>query len=232
MIPLRDNIPSRRFPLMNTALIAANLAVFFHELGLASTGKLHQFILEYGLVPARIDAALLRPDPTSWSAYSTLITAIFIHGGWVHVLGNMLFLWVFGDNVEDRMGAFRYLVFFLLVGAIGNLAHALANPGLTAPTVGASGAVAGVLGAYMVSYPRARVLTLVFLGIFFTVLEIPAVLFLLYWFFLQVANGVASLSPMARLASGVAWWAHIGGFVSGMVLLPWFQRYRWRPPFD
>ncbi len=228
MIPLRDNIPSRRFPLMNLLLIAVNFLVFFHELSLGKRA-LYASIMTYGVVPAHLLEAVAHPSPTSGQVYATLVTAQFLHGGWLHIVGNMLFLWVFGDNVEDRMGRLRYLVFYLLVGALANLVFALAQPGSLLPTIGASGAIAGVLGAYLVAYPRARVMTLVILVVFVTIVQLPAWVFLLYWFFLQVTSGFASLSATAAQASGVAWWAHIGGFVFGAALIPLFQQYGWRP---
>jgi membrane associated rhomboid family serine protease len=141
-----------------------------------------------------------------------------------------VFLWVFGDNVEDRMGHGRYLIFYILAGVIGNVLFAWLNPTATVPTIGASGSIAGVLGAYLVSYPRARVLTVIFILFFFTVLELPAVILLLYWFALQVLNGLATLGGAAQ-STGVAWWVHVGGFTAGMLLLPIFaRRPAWRAP--
>lgn len=223
MIPLRDSIRSRTFAWVNLLLITANFAVFAHELSL-SPGALARMIETWGMVPNRLWQAAAGPwGPAPAHVYLTLVTAQFIHGGWVHILGNMVFLWVFGDNIEDRMGHLRYLFFYLLVGALGNLLFAFVNPGGLAPAIGASGAIAGVLGAYLWSYPRARVLTVIFIFIFFTVIEIPAVILLLYWFALQVVNGLASLGGAER-AAGVAWWAHIGGFLAGMLLVPLLAR--------
>lgn len=213
MIPLRDNIPSRRFPLMNLALIVATVLAFLYEVSLPLAER-QELIVRLGLVPARV----LSPAPGEGGLLD-LVIPVFLHGGWIHILGNMLFLWVFGDNVEDLMGPGRYLVFYLLAGVAGNLAHVLANPGSTVPTIGASGAVAGVLGAYLLHYPRARIVALVPLGIFLTTAEVPAIFFLALWFLLQLANGLASLGVNALNATGgVAWWAHVGGFVGGALL--------------
>lgn len=151
-----------------------------------------------------------------------LTTAMFLHGGWFHVLSNMLYLWIFGDNVEDRMGHLKYLVFYLLTGYVATIAHVLYSPLSKAPLIGASGAIAGVLGAYLILYPRAKVLTLVFIFIFFQVIPIPAVVFLGIWFILQLLSGTASLSGDA--AQSVAFWAHIGGFVAGLLLVKLFAR--------
>lgn len=228
MIPLRDNVPSGRFPLVNTLLIVANFIVFFHELSIGPAG-LTRLIDRWGIIPARLAPLLHHPSIGALPAYATLVSAQFIHGGWLHILGNMLFLFIFGDNVEDRMGHARYLFFYLLVGVVANAVYVLVSPASAVPTIGASGAIAGVLGAYLVSYPRARVLTLIILVIFVTVVRLPAWIFLLYWFFLQVISGFATLPSAAAAASGVAWWAHIGGFVAGALLIHLFAERRLRP---
>jgi membrane associated rhomboid family serine protease len=226
VIPLHDNIRSRSFAFVNLLLILANFAVFMHELNLSGAG-LNRFLQTWAMDPARVVQAL-RAGPLALGAahiYATLVTAEFIHGGWLHILGNMVFLWVFGDNVEDRMGHGRYLIFYILAGVIANTVFALVNPTATIPTIGASGSIAGVLGAYLVSYPRARVLTVILIVFFPLIVPIPAVLLLLYWFGLQLLNGLAALGGAAA-TSGVAWWAHVGGFVAGMVLLPLFAQRR------
>ncbi|MBX6350382.1 MAG: rhomboid family intramembrane serine protease [Clostridia bacterium] len=229
MIPYRDSVPSGRFPTVTVVLIALNLYVWFREWTLPAEG-LRLLAYELGVVPARIDLALTGPSAPDWGALSTLVTATFLHSSWLHVLGNMLFLWVFGDNVEARLGHVGFAVFYLAVGVAGNLAHVLANPGSLVPAIGASGAVAGVLGAYLLLHPGARVRTLIFLGIFITVIEVPAVILLLYWFAVQLANGLFAFQHPG--VATVAYWAHIGGFVAGMVLLRLFAPRtspRWGP---
>ncbi|HLK12772.1 MAG TPA: rhomboid family intramembrane serine protease [Candidatus Binatia bacterium] len=208
MIPLRDTIPSRRVPLVNHLLIAANVGVFLYELSLGS--RMEHFVLAHGLVPRTI------------SAHSVL-TSMFLHGSWFHVLANMLYLWIFGDNVEDRLGHLRYVLFYLLCGAAAAVAQTLTNPHSTVPMVGASGAIAGVTGAYLLFFPRARIVTLVPVLFFIQVVEVPAVFFLLFWFVMQLAAGLQALGVRQSLG-GVAFWAHVGGFVAGLVLGPLFAR--------
>lgn len=192
------------------SLIVVNVAVFVYEFALGR--GVNDLIMRNGLIPASLTSAgeaagvAFRPH--------ALITSIFLHGGWLHVGGNMLYLWIFGDNVEDRLGRIRFLVFYLLCGIAASLTHVLANPSSTVPTIGASGAIAGVLGAYFLLYPRSRVLTLVPLGFYLQVVQLPAFLFLGFWFLLQFVVGAASLSASGD-AGGVAWWAHVGGFVAG-----------------
>lgn len=210
MIPLRDVIPSRTRPIVNVALIALNAFVFVQQLGLGSD-EIEVFIRRFGLVPAAF----------SWA---TVLTSMFVHSGFMHFAGNMLYLWIFGDNVEDRMGHGRYLVFYLLAGTGAALAQTLTAPNSPVPMVGASGAIAGVMGAYFVLYPRSRVLTLIPFPI--TVIEIPAVFLLGLWFLMQFVNGLATLGPAAsgQLAGGVAFWAHAAGFGVGAVLVLLFRR--------
>ena len=218
MIPLRDENPSRTFPGVTVALIAACAAVFLRMTSLDGPG-LQAFVAAYGAVPARLLA-----DPLG--AAPTLVTSAFLHGGWVHLLGNMLYLWIFGDNVEERMGHGGFLAFYLLAAVAAGLTHTLLTPLSHRPLVGASGAIAGVLGAYLVLFPRARIVSLVPLGIFTRVVAVPAVVFLPLWFILQLVSGLASLTGEAET---VAWWAHVGGFVAGVVLVPLFARRRRRP---
>jgi membrane associated rhomboid family serine protease len=217
MIPLKDDIPSTRFPGVNTALIAVNCAVFLFEAGLG--GGLQPMILRHGIVPAR----LLSDGLTGWH---TILTSMFIHGGWAHLIGNMLYLFIFGDNVEDAMGHARYLLFYLLCGTGAAWAHVFSGPGSAVPTVGASGAIAGVLGAYLVLYPRAGVLTLIPLGFFFRIVRVPAVVVLGFWIVLQVVLGLASLPSAQGGHGGTAWFAHIGGFAAGLLLA---KPLSWRP---
>jgi len=225
MIPLGDNIPSRRFPFVNYLIIGANFLAFFYELSL---GKgLDTFITEWGAVPARVTDALSGGE-TSPAAFITLITSMFLHGGWLHILSNMLFLWIFGDNVEDSMGHIRYTVFYLLAGIAAGLAQVFVAPDSTAPGIGASGAIAGVLGAYLVMFPHAQVEVLIPWFLFFPIFKVPALLMLGIWFLTQFFNGVAALTIAHTSAGGVAWWAHIGGFVAGLLLVNLFrQRRRW-----
>lgn len=203
MIPLRDNIRSGRFPIVNVAIIAACVVVFLAQL--ATGGGEAWAFRPAMLIPGRTDPL---------SALQALLLSMFMHGGLLHIGGNMLFLWVFGDNVEDRMGHVRYLLFYLGAGIVATLAHsltALLGGGGDVPIVGASGAIAGVLGAYLVLLPYARVRTLIFLFVFVTVVELPAPIFLVYWFFIQLFQGVGSIG----IPTGVAYMAHIGGFAAG-----------------
>lgn len=194
-------------------LIVTNLVIFFYETSLGR--QFNSFITAYGVIPAYF---LTGP---ATDQIIRLTTAMFLHGNWFHVLSNMLYLWIFGDNIEDRMGHFRYLVFYLVTGYIATIVHIFSDPDSMSPLIGASGAIAGVLGAYLVLFPRAKVLTLVFIFIFIQIIPIPAVVFLGIWFILQLLNGTAGLSGVAQ---GVAFWAHIGGFVAGAFLVKLFDR--------
>ncbi len=214
MIPLYDTLHSRRFPLVNWLLIALNVLVFLYELSLSPAG-LDRLTRTWGLVPA-----LLARHPAQ--AWITIFTSMFLHGGWFHIISNMWVLFIFGDNVEDRMGGARYLVFYLLSGVAAALMQAFILPGSNTPTIGASGAIAGVLGAYLILYPRAKVASLVPILFIFTIIEIPAFIFLLFWFVSQLFSGWLTLQGTA--GSGVAWWAHVGGFVFGMVAVGLFSR--------
>lgn len=218
MIPLRDTIRSRRFPVVTVTIIVINVLVFLYQASLPREA-LEVLVRSYGLIPAR-DLPRLLDHPFSIATYTPFVTAIFLHGGWFHVLGNMLYLWVFGDNVEDSMGRGKFVLFYLLVGFAGSLAHMITSPGSPVPTIGASGAVAGILGAYFISFPRSRVLALIPVFIFFTLVEIPAVVFLVLWFGIQLLSGVASLAVTGQT---VAWWAHIGGFLAGVLLIRLFR---------
>jgi membrane associated rhomboid family serine protease len=214
LIPLRDSIRPRRKPFVNWLLIAANLAVFFYNLGMMPD-RLEEFYFRYGVVPSRVLSLLLSGSPLDPLIFP-FFAAMFIHGGWVHLVGNMWYLWIFGDNVEDRLGHFKYLLFYLAAGIIGSVAHVIANPTSPVPIIGASGAIAGVLGGYFISFPRSRILALVPIFFFVTLLEVPSVIYLALWFILQLFNGTLSLGGVAN---PVAWWAHIGGFLAGMVLI-------------
>jgi membrane associated rhomboid family serine protease len=216
MIPLRDENPSRTTPVVTRALIAANLAVFVWQLLLGPAA--HAFVLDHGLIPLRVTLALGGGLDDPAGALGTLLTSMFLHGGWLHVIGNMWYLFIFGDNIEDRLGHAGYLLFYLAAGLAAAAAHILADPGSRIPTLGASGAVAGVLGAYVVAFPRARVLTLVPLIVIVQVVALPAVVVLGLWLVFQFVSGTLSLG-MGGAGGGVAWWAHVGGFVFGAAVM-------------
>jgi membrane associated rhomboid family serine protease len=210
MIPLRDVIPSRSTPVVTIAIIVANALAFVYQLSLGDRGQ--AFIFDYGLVPAEFSIL-------------TLVTSMFLHGGVMHFGGNMLYLWIFGDNVEDRMGRGRFLTFYLLCGTAAALAQTWMVPSSQVPMVGASGAIAGVMGAYFVMYPRSRIVTLIPIFVFIQLIEVPAVVFLGIWFLMQFVSGVGSaLSPEAGITGGVAFWAHVAGFVAGVVAVHVFRR--------
>ncbi len=223
MIPIRDTIRSRTTPIVTILLIAANAIVFLQEARLGSA--LDQTIELLGFIPARFvfwrDLGGSALD--AWR-FIPLFTSMFLHGGWAHIAGNMLYLWVFGDNVEDSFGHTRFLLFYLFSGAAAALTLVLFMPDSAVPTVGASGAIAGVLGAYFVLYPRSRVVTLVPLFFIPWFVEIPAIAYLLIWFLMQLLNGTMELSAQAGRAGGIAWWAHAGGFVVGLLLALPFRR--------
>lgn len=214
MIPLRDSTRSRSFPIITVLLIIVNLYIYFQQAAMMLVQE-DLFLRQYALVPAFLTERL---QSSFWSAvlYPPLVTSLFLHGGWFHVIFNMLYLWIFGDNIEDNLGHVRFLVFYLLCGIIANLSHVLIDPLSPVPLVGASGAIAGVLGAYIITFPRSRITSLLVIFIFITIRDIPAVYFLLFWFILQLFNGLTSIGLMSN---SVAWWAHIGGFLSGMILM-------------
>lgn len=209
-IPLKDLNPHKTYPVVNTLLILANVVVFLFQLTL-TPHQYHSFVLAYATVPARIPA-FLNGHVAFGTAFLPILTSMFLHSGFLHIGGNMLFLWIFGDNVEDYFGHLPYLLFYLVCGVGSDLCHIIFNFHSAVPALGASGAISGVMGAYIILYPRARVLTLVI--IFF--LPIPAFIILGYWFLLQFVAGVTSVSGAAT--GGVAWWAHIGGFLLGMLI--------------
>ena len=216
MLPLSDSVQSRRTPVINLTLIALNVVAFLYELSLGP--RLTLFVDRYGAVPAQLTAALAgNPRVSHWVLLS-LLTAMFLHAGWLHLGGNMLFLWIFGDNVEDRLGHVTYLLFYLACGVVANLVEAYALPTSTIPAIGASGAIAGVLGAYFITYPGARVSVLLPIFLLFPIVEVPALIMIGIWFVTQFFSGVASLG-VAQQTGGTAWWAHVGGFVGGMILM-------------
>lgn len=218
MLPLKDNIPTDRFPIVTVILIAINTLVYIYEFLLGPA--VDEFLVKYGMTPYEITHNI-SAYPRAVPVYATLITSMFLHAGLLHVAGNMLFLWIFGNNVEDSMGRFRFVIFYLLCGLLASFAQILMGPDSPIPNVGASGAIAGVLGGYILLFPRARVTTLIFLGIFITWVELPAIVVLLFWITLQVLLGITGISS-AMADGGVAYFAHIGGFVAGIALIKVF----------
>jgi membrane associated rhomboid family serine protease len=228
MFPIRDTVPTRHVPFMTWLLIGANLFVFFIELSLPRREAVQLFYL-YGVVPARYTSpewAAAVGFPQSWWPF---LTTMFLHGGWLHVIGNMWMLWIFGDNVEDRMGPFRFVAFYLVCGIAAGVVHLITNARAQVPAVGASGAIAGVMAAYFVLFPRARIVAMFpifFWPVFF---ELPAVVYLGFWFLMQFFSGTLALVS-AQQATGIAWWAHIGGFVTGLLSFSLFLRRERAPP--
>jgi len=220
MIPLRDDNPTTIVPVVTVGLIALNVIIFLYQLVLSpDAGQL--FIYQYGSIPAvMFGERQLPPEIGAVAPSLSLLTSMFLHGGLMHLLGNMLYLWIFGNNIEDAMGHLRFLIFYLATGVLAALMHGLTDPGSAIPTIGASGAISGVLGAYLLLYPRAQVMMLVFLGFFIRVLYVPAGWVLGLWFLMQLLSGGFSSGQ----GGGVAWWAHIGGFLAGMLLVGLFKR--------
>lgn len=214
MIPIRDETPTQRTPVITYTLIALNVLVYLFQSSLGPNEQ--RLVYQFALVPAQITSGISVGDITD------VFTSMFMHAGLAHIGGNMLYLWIFGDNVEDRMGRGRYLSFYLIGGLVASLAHVITNPTSRIPTVGASGAIAAVLGAYLILYPRSRVLTLIPLGFFIRLTMLPAAIVLGLWFLLQFFSGLMALG--GPQVSGVAFWAHIGGFVAGVVLAKVFVK--------
>lgn len=205
MFPLRDSERSESTPYVTIGLIALNVLVWLYQVSL-DPYSLHDFLLQHGTVPRNFSIA-------------DLFSSMFMHGSWMHMLGNVWFLWVFGDNVEDVLGHWQYLAFYLLSGLGGGLLHVAFNLGSAVPAIGASGAISGVMGAYVVKFPKARIHTLVTLVFFFTTMEVPALLMIGFWFAVQVFSGLGSLGAASAAGGGTAWFAHLGGFVAGAVLI-------------
>ncbi|HKX00801.1 MAG TPA: rhomboid family intramembrane serine protease [Bryobacteraceae bacterium] len=205
MFPIRDTQPSYSRPVVTILIIIVNVIVFLHEFTLDGYSR-NYFIAHYGLIPARLHA-------------SAFLTSMFLHGGWLHIIGNMWFLWIFGDNVEDVLGHAKYLVFYILCGLAAAATQVLFNFDSRLPMVGASGAIAGVMGAYLIKFPHARIVTLVFILFFITTVDVPAVLMLLYWFFIQLFSGVGTIGYSHVSQGGTAFFAHVGGFIAGMILV-------------
>ena len=264
MIPLKDNIPTDRFPIVTVLIIVINVMVFLFFQGASLSGEQvkEKPLLEYGMIPYRVthpgkECTIARPPTTDipgaealvcegtpdyrqavqsgatlekldeGPSWLTIFTSMFMHGGWLHIIFNMLFLWIFGNNVEDSMGKLRFTFFYVIGGVVAALAQVAVNADSTAPTVGASGAIAAVLGGYLLLYPRARVLTIVFIFFFFTFIELPAMLLLGIWFVLQFLPAVGQLaSPDVANQGGIAYFAHVGGFLCGLALIHLFAKRR------
>lgn len=220
MIPLRDTQPSYTFPFITIAIIVLNVAAFLYEFSL-DPYELNDFIARYGVIPSRFQ-------------WMDVLTSIFLHGGWMHLIGNMWFLWIYGDNIEDILGHSQFLLFYLVCGVAATVVHILFNMDSRVPTLGASGAIAGVMGAYVVKFPHSRITTLVPVFVFLTTMEIPAYFILLYWFVIQFFSGMGSVGHSHLSQGGVAWFAHIGGFLAGVVLIllmPTKTRWSHRPEY-
>jgi membrane associated rhomboid family serine protease len=217
MFPLYDTQRSRHFPLMNWILVLLNGIAFYYEVTLSEEG-LFRFIHIWGLVPAHLTLS----NPDTWF---NILTSMFLHGGWFHILSNMWILIIFGDNIEDKLGSIRYLIFYLLSGTAAVLLQVYFDPASTVPMIGASGAIAGVLGAYLILFPHSRVASLVPIVFIFTMIEVPAFVFLGFWFVSQLFSGWLALQGADM--SGVAWWAHVGGFVFGILAVKFFERRRY-----
>lgn len=223
MIPLRDENPSNIIPIVNICLIFANLSVFIYQ-NFFVRGGAEPLFLRLGFIPYELVHAVDLAPKNLAPVPLTIIISMFMHGGWLHLLGNMLYLWIFGDNVEDKLGHLKYLFFYLMCGVSASLTHGFVNFSSKVPTIGASGAVAGVLGAYIFLFPTARVRTLLILFVFVQVVSIPAVILLGYWVLIQVLSGITEFG--SRTTSGIAWFAHIGGFVAGFVLITMMKKRR------
>jgi membrane associated rhomboid family serine protease len=215
MIPLRDDNPSSTTPFVTRAIIVVNVVVFMEEILLGP--HLKSFMMSWGLVPHRLTLALHGGQEPALAPALTLLTSMFIHGGWMHLIGNMWYLWIFGDNVEDRFGHLGYLLFYIAAGMVAGVVQYATNPAITLPTVGASGAIAGVLGAYAIAFPTARVVTLVPIFFFIQIMALPALVVLGLWFVLQFFSGALALA--GSVSGGVAFWAHVGGFAFGALAM-------------
>ncbi|HHT9158889.1 MAG TPA: rhomboid family intramembrane serine protease [Candidatus Brocadiaceae bacterium] len=222
MIPIRDRNPSGTFPFVTVSIIALNILVFLFELSMGQ--GLDSFLFQFGVVPIKVYYSTDIPGSNIINTYFPFLSFMFLHGGFVHLIGNMWYLWIFGDNVEDRLGRIKFVIFYLICGIGSAIVHVYFNSQSEVPCVGASGAIAGVLGAYMVTFPRARVLVLIPLFIVWQTIELPAIIVLGFWFLIQFFSGTASIS--STHGGGVAWWAHIGGFVLGVILIKLFPKSR------
>ena len=220
-LPLKDDNPTNTFPFVTVGLILANCFVFYHQLTLSLPAG-QKFVFQWGAIPYQIVYGEVLYGPGLFPPVLTLFSSMFLHGGFLHLIGNMLYLWIFGNNIEDTLGHFRFLIFYLLVGLSAALVQVLSDPQSTTPMIGASGAVAGILGAYLLLFPQARILTLMFIFIFIRMIRIPALIVLGFWFLVQL------LSITSGYETGVAFFAHIGGFVAGLILVKVFQPQKTR----
>jgi len=218
MFPLKDDIPTEKPPIVTIALIVINALIFFYQISLGE--DFQYFIVKLGAIPYEITHQSEITPEAAFPVNMTLVTAMFLHGDWFHIIGNMLYLWIFGNNIEDKLGHFKFIIFYLISGIIASLVFVVTSPNSTIPMVGASGAIAGVLGAYLLKFPHARILTLIFLGFFIRIVRIPAVYVLGFWFIIQL---IYALPSIGSNTGGVAWFAHIGGFVAGMGLFKLFN---------
>ncbi len=218
MIPLRDDIPTETTPFVTVGLIVTNILVFIWELGFG----IHRASFYYGFIPVEFFYRVELTPSHPMAPKITILTSMFLHGGFLHLLGNMLYLWIFGNNVEDTLGHIRFLIFYLACGVSAALCHGMLQPSSRLPMIGASGAISGVLAAYLMRFPYARVETLVFLFFFVTIIPIPAFFYIIFWFLVQLLNGLFSLG--IGITGGIAWFAHVGGFISGAVLYKLFPK--------
>jgi membrane associated rhomboid family serine protease len=218
VIPIKDINPSRRTPVVTIAIIVICTVVFFYELQLGIFSRI--FIEMFGVIPYEVSHGVDIPPPSPIAPYGNLISHQYLHGGLFHILGNMLFLWVFGDNVEDRLGRFRFFLFYTICGIFAALLQVWVYPDSKIPLIGASGAISGVLGAYMVFFPRAQIVTLIFIFFFIDIIVLPAALWISLWFLMQFVSALLSVNHLSM--GGVAWFAHIGGFLAGVVLAKLF----------
>lgn len=221
MIPLKDDIPSSGFPYVTIAIIAINFFVFLFQLSLGK--NVQGFVAAFGAIPYEISHQIDIPPFVFFPVSLTIITSMFLHGGPLHIIGNMLYLWIFGDNVEDAMGSFRFFIFYCLCGILATMSHIATDPNALIPMIGASGAISGVLGAYLLLYPRAKVLTLITFFYFIRIVKLPAVILLSLWIAFQFLSGTLSLTAKGA-HGGVAWFAHIGGFFAGLLLVSFFKK--------
>jgi membrane associated rhomboid family serine protease len=220
LFPLKDENPTETFPYFTILLIAINSVIYFIKLAMGRYS--YYLVAGYGVIPYEITHAVDIDPKVPLGPYITLITSLFLHGSIWHLLGNMWFLWIFGNNIEDIEGHFRFLIFYLLGGVVASFLQIAVNPSSTVPTIGASGAISAVLGAYMLKFPRARIRTLLFIFIFITIISVPAIVFIGIWFFIQL------ISSIGRAEAGVAWFAHIGGFVFGLATVKLFEKKKGR----
>jgi membrane associated rhomboid family serine protease len=235
MIPVRDDPgePRRSFPWVMLTILVLNILAFVFELGVSDTGALDNLFLSAGVVPVEFTRGLaVGPPPPLGMPWTTLFTSMFLHGGFLHIASNMLYVFIFGDNVEDRLGHGRFLIFYLVCGVAAGLTHIAINAGSSVPSIGASGAIAGVLAAYLRLFPHARVRTLIFIGPIILVPRIAAAFLIIFWFATQFLSGITSLGANTEQTSGVAVWAHVGGFIAGLILVQIMRPKSRRPAFS